>query len=272
MVIMKNINLIILFLLCFLFKANGQSEPIQKSWIRQDSVFINKIIKAYKKNPNTVDQLLSYKGNKRENLGFNYFLVSGGNGKGYTSIFYEFIYHNNELVSYRLEAQMPSDNRLTKVYKKFYSPLFKINKYDLSEPLYYRYGEMIKPLNDINRQMPLNKDIQFYMTPYSGTMYGDYGGIGSSEMLDNRKNYIAIKNQITPEVCRLLLYSKNPATRLSAVEYYYQHVKLFSISKKEFEDRIRIIYHELPIVSTMSVDLEIEEKAQDLVNYMIKKR
>jgi hypothetical protein len=114
-----------IMMLCFFLEAAGQSEPIEKQWVKMDSVFISNLTKAYEANPLNIEHLLSYKENKKEKLGFDYYLVSGSTGKGYVSIFYEFIYYKNKLVSYRLKPQMPHDERLTKTYKKLYVSLVK---------------------------------------------------------------------------------------------------------------------------------------------------
>ena len=101
------------------------------------------------------------------------------------------------------------------------------------------------------------------MTPFSGIMYGNEGGWGST--LENRANYLAIKGKITAEICRLLLYSKNPATRLTAIEYYYQHVDQFLKYRAEFKNRIEAIFTELPEVETMAADVVVTENAKKLV-------
>lgn len=252
-----------------IIEVKGQSEPIKNQWVKDDSVFIENLAQSYKKNPANLEHLLSYKGEKGEKLGFDYYLVTGSNGKGYVSIFYEFVYRKNEFVSYKLDPQMPLDKRLTERYLKFYSSLFKINKYQIAEPLYYGYDEMIRPLDDFKATI-YDDRILFFMTPYSGILYGDYGGIGST-MLDNRFNYLRIENKITPEICEFLLYSKNPATRLSAIEYYLQNPQLFIKNKERIESRINLIFNELPEVRTMSADLEFEKNAKDLVNSFVKK-
>jgi len=258
-----------IILISIFINAKGQSEPIEREWVKEDSIFIGNLSKAYKTNPLNVEQLLSCKGDKSEKLGFDYYLIGGSNGKGYVSIFYRFVYFKNKLVSYKLDPEMPTDTRLIERYLKFYSQLFNVSKDHLPEPLYFGYEEMIKPLNEFSGSFSSNKDIQFFMTPYSGIICGDYWG-DPIILLNNRVVYLKIKKQITPEICELLLYSKNPATRLTAIEYYYQNPQLFSKNKERFENRIKVIFNELPVVSTMSADLSSTENARDLVNTLIK--
>ncbi|BAU54797.1 hypothetical protein [Mucilaginibacter gotjawali] len=193
-----------IILFCIVIKTKGQSEPIEKQWVKEDSVFIQNLAKIYKENPLKLTQILSYQGNKREKLGFDYYLISGSNGKGYVSVFYQFVYYKNEVVSFKLDPQMPGDARLIVRYARFYSQLFNINKDHLPEPLYFGYKEMSKPINGFSGAFFADGDIRFFMTPYSGIMYGDNGGDPISA-LQNRVNYLKIKKRITPQICELLL-------------------------------------------------------------------
>lgn len=245
-----------------------QAQSIESQWVKDDSIFISNIAKSYKANPLSMETLLSYKGNRKEKLGFDYYSASGSTGKGYVSIFYEFIYYKNQLISFKLDPQMPQDQRLIRLYLKFYAPLFKINTYQHAEPLYYGFEKMVKPLNGLNTPVKVNKSIEFLMTPYSGTMY-DAGG--ANTVLDNRRNYLSVRNEINPEICEQLLYSINPATRLCAIEFYYQNKGGFKKERDRIDKRINVIFHELPQVSTMSADLEITENAHQLVMSVVKR-
>jgi hypothetical protein len=260
---------IIPVLISFFCSAKVHSEPIQKEWVKQDSLFIARVAKAYKGNPLSIEFLLSYKGNDKTKLGFDYYEVSGLNGKGYVSLGYDFIYHKNQLVSFEINAEMPRDNRLTKRYLRWYSTLFSINQYKSPEPIYYGYYEMTIPLSPYPKTIPNDNKIAFYMSPYSGIMYGDEGGWGST--LENRRFYRTIERSITPDMCALLLYSKNPATRFTAVEFYYKHPQLFKIGKESIEKRIKLIFDELPEIPTMAADEEVTESSRELVQKFIHK-
>nr|WP_067062466.1 hypothetical protein [Mucilaginibacter sp. L294] len=257
----------ILFLLvaCSL-KTIAQNEKIEEGWIKADSIFIEQVTKSYKSNPSNLWLILPDKTDPKTKLGFNYYLIKGSNGKGYVSFFYEFVIYNNQLVSYEIKAQMPSDERLKTRYKKFYSNLINFNKYEYPEPLYYGYDEMIKPLKNITINSS-RKDIQFLMTPYSGTRYGVYGG-DPITIIPNRALFDKVKKYISPPICRLLLYSKNPATRLYGIEYYYLHPKLFT-NKSTFENRIREVFKEMPEVETMSADVILYGNSEKLIRQSI---
>jgi hypothetical protein len=256
---------VLLLLLTISITSYGQkAEKIEKGWVKEDSIFITKVINAYKHNPLGVLPLLSFKGNKHSKLGFDYYLVSGGNGKGYVSIWYDFVFYKDKLISFRLTPQMPDDKRLINRYEKIYASLFTIDDKHQVQTIFYGYDEMTKPIGDLVLTSINDKRLQFLMTPYSGVVYGDRGGYSNS-VLQNRANYNAIKDQITPAIDEMLLNSKNPATRLLAIEYYYQHPELFVAYKNALDKRIKEIFNEMPTVDTMSGCIGFTDDAEQLV-------
>jgi hypothetical protein len=147
--------------------------------------------------------------------------------------------------------------------------MFKFNEAKQVQPLYWRYNEASSALNGLTVNTSTDKSLDFFMTPYSGTVYGDYGGI-TSAILANRAAYQTVWKEITPAVCEALLYSKNPATRLSGIEYYYQNASRFKNQKQRVESRIKAIYKELPVVTTMRGCEESVENSEELVNGFVK--
>ena len=109
------------------------------------------------------------------------------------------------------------------------------------------------------------------MSPYSGVMYEDSGGI-TDQPLENRASYQAIKSEIMPKYFDMMLYSKNPATRLTAIEYYVQHKQLFAKHKARIEKRINVIYKALPMVTTMKGCTVLTDSAFSLVRFYSTKR
>jgi hypothetical protein len=216
-----------------------------------------------------IEAMFYNKRGQQENLGFGYHFVNGSYGQNETTIFYSFVYYDKKLVSYRLRAKLPYNNRLTNRYLKMYARLFTV-KGQTIQPVYYG----LKDVSDHLKGTSLTTDngsIQYLMSPFSGTTYGDRGGYSGS-LLENRANYISIKKLMTPQVCELLLYSKNPATRLCAAEYYYQHLQQFKPYKAVFEKRIEAIYKELPEVDTMSGCIGMNGNSRELVALYAKRR
>jgi len=86
-----------------------------------------------------------------------------------------------------------------------------------------------------------------YMTPNSGTMYGYAGG---GVIMQNRREFLKIEDSLTCDEAVYLMYAINPASRLTAIEYYYYHKDLF-LDREKIEEWIDINFAEIPKVKTM---------------------
>lgn len=263
---MKKLKLLLLFLLAASF-AYAQ-DAIEEDWVRADSVFISGYIKAFKTNPLHVERYLKPDRKRKENLGFGYTSIEGSIGRGYVSVFYQFIYFNDKPISYRLAPQMPRDGRLTARYKKFYQPLYRFDDKDVAQVLYYNFKKVMTPLPG-NADSPSGRALAYFMSPFSGVVYGYLGGESSSK-LENRAAYDFVKAKLKPEDYLMLLYSINPATRLTAIEHYYRNVKLFEKYKQEIEIRIKEIYRELPEIQTMNGCILTTDSSKELVDFYVK--
>jgi hypothetical protein len=248
---------LIVFAECSL--AIAKQEEIHEDWIRSDASFIEALKNAYSENPANIINVLKPDRKDAIQLGFGYSMIEGNNGKGYVSTFYQLVYKDNVLVSFELEQQMPTDTRLTGSYKKMYSGLFEVDG-DKVKPKYYNYQEMSKPLGGYKGVAHSYKDLDFYMTPYSGVIYGVRGGYANS-LLKNREYYLALKSNLAPDSYEYLLYSKNPATRLMAIESFQSQKNM----DKRIKDRIEVVLNELPYVVTMSGCIVHSDSARKLV-------
>lgn len=248
--------------------AYAQEAKIEEAWVKKDSVFISNYIKAIKNNALEIEGYLEPIKKWGDNLGFGYSSIEGSMGKGYVTVFYQLIYYKDKLVSFKLNPQMPRDGRLTDRYKQFYSPLYRFDDNNNVETYYYNFEEMAKPLNGFPRE-PSNMALSYLMTPFSGTVYGYTGDIASS-ILPNREAYNSVRERLTPEDYLVLLYSKNPATRLTAIEEYYRNTAKFIKYKAEIENRIKIIYKKLPEMRTMYGCILTTDNSEKLVSIYLK--
>jgi hypothetical protein len=263
---MRNLQTIaILILLIFMSQFCG-AEEIHEDWIKQDSAFIKQVEKSFRLNPLSIGKDLEPWENSRINLGFGYSLIEHSMGKGYVSIFYTFIYKDKKLVSYVLKPQMPNDSRLIQRYLSLYKGLFEIENYR-PKNLYFGYMEMSKPLEGFETNLNVSNQLDYFMTPYSGVIYGDYGGIGN-EILENREAYNTVKDSINETILIYLLKSINPATRLCAAEFYYSNEETFK--QKELIDKlIEKNFKELPEIETMSGCIKYIEDAKKVLTLML---
>lgn len=264
---MKTAVLLLLFFTAIL-NANAQEERIEEEWVSADSVFISSYMKALKMHPLNVEAYLGPDKKRKDNLGFGYSSIEGSMGRGYVTVFYQLIYFKDKLVSYKLSPQMPDDTRLTKRYKNFYASLYRFDAKDKAHPLYYNFREMAKPLTGYHLA-PSSRALAYLMTPFSGIMFGYRGG-ESSSIIENRAAYNNVKERLRSEDYLMLLYSKNPATRLTAAEYYYQNPRRLAKYKREIESRIKSIYIELPEAKTISGCIISTENSKTLVNFYVK--
>lgn len=244
-------NLIFFVLIAFLTFTDKLSfaEEINEDWVKKDSIFINQIKRAYATNPLLVEKFLEPWENSREKLGFGYSMIEHSNGKGYVSINYTLIYKGQKLVSFVLKTSWPHDPRLTKRYSAFFNGLFEIENFEIKD-LYFGYEVVSKPIGFKENEFNVSSQIAYFMTPYSGVVYGDSGGI-ANEVLETRKSFNSIQSSINEEVLFYLLKSINPATRLYAAEFYYLNKERFSereIIEKLIDENLK----ELPKITTMS--------------------
>jgi hypothetical protein len=268
-------------LVCSVIGAKCQSEPIHDEWVKKDSIFIDSLSKAYKTNPLNMENFRLkvikqgesvFKAEESEKLGFEYNFISGYYNSGfryggycYSEIFYKLVYYQKKLVGFRLEPKMPKDQRLTARYLKIFAKLFAVNNNLTPDPLNYNYDELCKPLPDHEGSFPvLNDEIKFFMTPFVGIEYVMYGG-DPMHLLSIRRYFEKIKEHFNPEICELLMYSKNAATRLFAIEYYYKNQKLFIKNRERIESRINVIFKELPEIRTEYSDVYGYGNAKELV-------
>lgn len=262
----------ILFILIFSLSFSIRSEDIHEDWVQKDVVFINQVKEAYKKGPEALSKIyISHA--EITDLGFGYTLYSGCMGKGYVSTCYEFVkqainpYQNNiseKVVAYRLQQRMPKHEKLTERYIELYKGLFEVVDNRVL-PKLYNYQYMVEPLAGNITDIETSKDFDYLMTPFSGTTYGYSGGYANS-LLENRRIYEKLNVAMTEAHYERLLYSKNPATRLMAVEYFY--------SKNDVPgriiNRIEVVFDEVPNIDTLSGCLGSKESSRELVDLYVK--
>lgn len=210
---------------------------MEKYYVRVDTLFITQLTEAYNTSTEELLKTLEVKNDRRENLGFGYQLKKSGKGVGGISFDYKILYYKNKVVAYELSTFIKPDKsrRLKKLYRKRLSALFQVNKDFKVEPIYFRTDNADTPLNGIEKKT--GNKIGEIMSPFAGIIFGYRCGNGLS-ILKNRELFDEV---IKLENCEYLLQSKNPATRLMAVEFYYCNLAEFNENQKK------------------SIDLRIEE-------------
>lgn len=133
---------------------------------------------------------------------------------------------NDTLVSYSLTPSLPEEKGLQKRYRKWYGDYFAYSKSEI-QTFSFNQSAILQPLIQYAGALKnIPEKIVNYMTPNSGTMYGYAGG---GMIMQNRKAFLEIKDSLTNDQVILLMYSMNPASRLTAIEYYWKHKDSFGI-------------------------------------------
>ena len=245
------------------------TDSIVEKWVAMDSIFLSKLRETINRNPKDIIDILNVNSDKKENLGFGYSYVQASMGKGYASIWYTVIFKDNELIAYEFKPDLPNHKSLMERYLKFYKDIYKIDNERIYNR-YYNFDEMQKPLDLHKSNAILNENLQFLMTPFSGIEYGYSGGYAGA-IFTNRGLYLNENNEINTEICKTLLYSKNPATRLMAIEHYIKNKTEFKDTKL-IDDWIETVYSELPTIGTMEGCFGIDRNSRSLVEEYVKRK
>ena len=256
-------NLLYIFIL---FLASSKTFAYNPFWTHTDKKLITAIVNLDKYNPKQVEQYFKQQkiqkcDTSKEFLGFGWKMWSPGIGAGYISISAIFYYFNDSLVSYSLIPRLPEEKGLQKRYKKWYGDYFCYSNSKI-QPFNLNQSAVLKPLKQytgVIKNIP--EKIANYMTPNSGTMYGYAGG---ETILQNRKAFLEIKDSLTNEQLILLLYSINPASRLTAIEYYWNRKDSFGYNEA-INEWVEQNFKEMPTVKSMFGCFSVTEETKFFV-------
>lgn len=261
---MRRVLLISSFIFIICQSLFGQ---IHSSWTEKDFKLIDSVIKLDKNNPTEIEEFFSKHKDfrKKKQLGFGWTSLERGIGAGYISIYATFFYFKDTIKTYILEAWLPHEEVLVNEYKSYYSKLFPVN---LGNKYQYLFGSenIMHPIVEFDSaKLPLNvsHDILKYMSPTSGITYGYRGGLGST-VLQNRQMFNKIKDKLTQDQLLVIMYSINPASRLTAIEYYQKNRKRYKLTEK-INQWIEKVYNELPRIETMRGCIGLSEDSRALV-------
>ena len=245
------------------------TDSIVEKWVKMDSVFLSEFRETINKDPKNIAEILAIDSHKKENLGFGYSYVKASMGNGYASIWYTVVFKENDIISYELKPDLPNHKSLIKRYLKFYKNIYEIDSERIYNR-YYNYDEMYKPLDISNNNASMNENLKYLMTPFSGIEYGYSGGIAGA-LFTNRGIYLNEKKEINPEICKTLMFSKNPAVRLMAIEHYLKNKSEFT-NIKPIDNWIENVYSELPRIETLEGCMVMSRDSKELVTEYVNRK
>lgn len=248
----------------------SEKNSINENWVKEDSLFLSELKDILKKDEKDIFKIFKInEKDRRTKLGFGYEQIESSMGKGYVSIFYNLILKDGQVASYEFTPQLPKNKYLTERYIEFYSGIFKIEDNTIHNR-YFNIEKMEKPLKNINSDILLNENLRFLMTPFSGTRYGFSGGYSGSTFT-NRAIFIEQSKNIRPEVCRILMNSINPGTRLMAIEFYLKNKSDFK-NQDLINNWINKVYSELPTIETLEGCFVMQKNSKELVSEYVNRK
>lgn len=222
-------------------------------WLRKDRKLFEAIVKLNRENPREAEAFFKKqdKDTAKTNLGFGWKIWKTGVGGGYSSVSACFYYYRDSLAGYSMTPYFSSGKpSLKKRYRQKYQGLFSFVN-DEPQPYWYNREAVLQPVAGYRGRLAgpdIPEAISKYMSPESGMMYGYSGGDGL--VLPNRRAFNAIREGLTSEQVLLILYAKNPASRLTAIEYYLEHPNEFA-EREKIDQWVEANFAEMPRVETM---------------------
>lgn len=252
------------FLIIILILQFGNIHSQNPFWTGEDKLLIKKIVELTD-SPQKLNEYFSEKNKSPRNsrLGFGYWVKSSRIGAGYIGISCDFYFYKDSLISYVLKPELPNKKRQKKKYLEWYSNKFEVTDDLQIKPKYHNYEYFKKPLKEYKRELINDEQITYYMSPQSGLYYGGRGGFSMS-LLPNRKLFIELESKLNKQIVIQLMYSKNPASRLTAIEYYFRNPKLFIQEKEELDNWIEIVFKQVPYVRTLNGCIGGNESSKEI--------
>ncbi|MDX2359715.1 MAG: hypothetical protein QNK23_02835 [Crocinitomicaceae bacterium] len=236
-------------------------------WTNFDKRLIKNIVKIDKENPIEFEQFFIKKNCVMDtvNLGFGWKTWSPQIGGGYISLRGQFYYYNDSIVSYKISPELPSENELVNKYKHWYGDYFSYSE-NVILPLKSELEILSQPLTEYDGLIitdSLRPIFQEYMHPGSGSIYGVRGGY-KNELLYNRKLFLSFSDSLENEELLLMMYSINPVSRFTAIEYYWRNIKQFPQSDI-IDAWIESCFLEVPKIKSMKGSVIRSEDSKSLV-------
>ncbi len=223
-------------------------------------------------------------------LGFGYHLETRSSGGGYVSIFGTVLWreaaphlppasveprgeatpqaHTTEAV--HVSTYLPRAPAPQEVYHEFYRPIFgpdaptaRLHRYwgyDLAaEPLPSGLFHAALPGMAELAEHPDRAIINWLMTPFSGTSYSRF----------STRQVLALFTRMDARACLFLLRSKNPATRLIAIETLRRRAAEWEIDLTALAPDFDMIYQSVPVIYTQSGDVVRRKNSRALVDQFV---
>lgn len=251
--------------LLFLLALSLPTLALNPAWIKLDKQLIAQVNALIKATPTSAERYFARNVRAGHELGFGWRSRELAAYGGYTTVYATFYYRHDSLMSYAIHPTLPDEPILQKTYLTWYAPSFRLKPARLN-PVYFHKAVLSKPLAAYQQRYPVGSTspaIDHYMSPESGVAYG-YSGGEVAHLLQNRASFRNLQVNLSVDQLVRLMYATNPASRLTAIEYYLNNKNLFA-NRAPIEQWIETVFQELPEVESIHGCIGGKYKARDLV-------
>jgi hypothetical protein len=253
------------------------------AWTVRDSLDAAAIVGILLRHPEAIDSLTAGSLSRDHGLGFGRRLREAWvNPAGKLGFAFKIFYEGTHPISFEAKPVM-NYGSLRAHYLAALAPAFKtslaVGRTGTVAPFYWNLAAACKPLphdslkiaGDSLPSPAIREALSFYMSPYSGTLYGIRGG-DAGQILENRDHFIGLSGIVTAQkkLARYLLLSVNPATRLTAAEFILRHQEDIPGSDSLQLTAFRAVYANPPKAATMRASLETSEDPRKLVHEFVR--
>lgn len=251
--------------------AKGPAQGAQGAWTAQDSLAAARFIDAFVKEPQKIDSLTSGPGDfgRDHDLGFGYRLREAWvDAAGKLGFAFKIVYEGTRPVSFEArpivnygEVRARCRPLLVPVFGGNGEDTYRWNLEAASAPL------TADSLASIPAPPPeARKELAYYMSPYSGILYGVRGG-DNGQLLENRDRFLGLAEilMLDKSRARWLLRSLNPASRLTAAEFIVRHRADFPDYDALLRTELAYVFSHPPKAATLRGPNVVEEDARKLV-------
>ena len=256
--------------------AGGPAPVTVAVWTAEDSATAARFVAALARHPEAIDSLTAGSLSRDHMLGFGRRLREAWvNPAGKLGFAFKILYDGTRAVSFEARPVMNYGSLRPRQWAAL-APVFPAprNAKASAEPYHWNLAAASAPLPadslllaaDSLPSPAIVQAFAYYMSPYSGTLYGIRGG-EAGQLLENRDRFLDLAAIVGADrkLARYLLRSQNPATRLTAVEFITRNQAGFPDFDHLQLTAFRAAYSHPARAATMRGSQELEEDPRKLV-------
>jgi hypothetical protein len=226
-------------LVCPAVAGPNPPEPIAReapAWTSADSLAASRRVEALAAHPESIDSLTAGSLTRDHDLGFGRRLREAWvDPAGKAGFAFKIVYAGTKAIAFEARPILNYAGLRARVWPVL-APLFGApGPAGTGRPYQWNLAAACAPLpadslmlSDSLPSPAVREALAYYMSPYSGTLYGIRGG-EAGQLLENRDRFLDLAPIVSADrrAALWLLRSPNPATRLTAVEFIVRNQAAF---------------------------------------------